>query len=124
MGGAFGPHLTMPKLLWRTMVAPEGTPLDVVRLFRGLQFSMQALWPQMEPLRLDRDNRHFAVPVFFLLGRLDKQVVGSLAADYFEQLEAPHKELIWFEESGHFVPFEEPAKFNAVLTDRVRPFAL
>jgi pimeloyl-ACP methyl ester carboxylesterase len=124
LGGAFGANLTLPKLLWRTMTAPEGTPLDIVRLLRGTQFSVQAMWAQLEPVRLDRDNRRFAVPVFFLLGRLDKQVVATLAADYFEHIEAPHKELVWFEESGHFLPFEEPAKFNVTMTERVRPFAL
>jgi pimeloyl-ACP methyl ester carboxylesterase len=124
MGGAFGPHLTMPKLVWRTMVAPGGTPLDVVRLFRALQFSMQTLWAQLEPIRLDRDNRRFCgACIFSARTCLDKQVVGTLAANYFEHIEAPQRELVWFEESGHFVPFEEPAKFNAVLTDRVRPFA-
>jgi pimeloyl-ACP methyl ester carboxylesterase len=124
LGGALGPNLTLPKLLWRTMTAPEATPLDVVRLVQGTNFSIRSLWAQMESIRLDRDNRRFDVPVFFLLGRLDKQVVATLAADYFERIEAPHKELVWFEHSGHFVPFEEPAKFNTTLIERVRPFAV
>ena len=123
VGGAFGRHMSVPKLIWWTMSAPEATPFDFVRLIRGTRFSIDALWPQMELLRLDRDNRRFDVPVFFLLGRLDKQVVATLAADYFENIDAPHKELVWFEESGHFLPFEEPARFNAVLIERVRPFA-
>jgi pimeloyl-ACP methyl ester carboxylesterase len=123
-GGAFGSRVSFGRLLRRTMFAPEGSPLDVVRLARGARASIDALWDQMAPLRLDRDHRFFDVPVFFLLGRLDNQVVASLAAQYFEVIDAPHKELVWFEESGHFLPFEEPAKFNATLVDRVRPFAL
>src|SRR5262249_52286884 len=98
--------------------------LDVVRMARGARKSIEVLWEQMAPLRLDRDNRQFDVPVFFLLGRLDNQVVASLAAQYFDTIDAPHKELVWFEDSGHFLPFEEPAKFNATLIDRVRPFAM
>jgi pimeloyl-ACP methyl ester carboxylesterase len=62
------------------------------------------------------------MPVFFLLGRLDMQVAAPVSAAYFDALEAPHKELIWFEESGHMVPFEEPERFNRVMIDTVRPF--
>jgi len=124
LGGAFGAHMTLGALLRRTMFAPEGTPLDVVRMLRGARRSIDALWHQMEPLRLDRDKRRFGVPVFFLLGRLDNQVVATLAAQYFDTIEAPHKELVWFEESGHFLPFEEPEKFNATLIEGVRPHLL
>jgi len=123
-GGAIGAHVTFGTVLKRTMFAPEATPLDVVRLLRGVRRSIDALWSQMEPLRLDRDHCRFEVPVFFLLGRLDNQVVATLAAQYFDAIDAPHKELVWFEESGHFLPFEEPEKFNATLIERVRPFAL
>jgi pimeloyl-ACP methyl ester carboxylesterase len=123
LGGAFGANMSMSKVLWRTISAPEATLFDLVRLIRGARFSIDALWPQMAPLRLDRDHTRFDVPVFFLLGRLDKQVVATLAADYFEHIDAPHKELVWFEQSGHFLPFEEPARFNATLIQRVRPFA-
>jgi len=124
LGGAFGSHMSFGALLNRTMFAPEGTPLDLVRMVRGARRSIDALWHQMEPLRLDRDHRRFEVPVFFMLGRFDNQVAATLAAQYFETIDAPHKELVWFEESGHFLPFEEPAKFNATLRERVRPFAV
>jgi hypothetical protein len=36
-------------------------------------------------------------------------------------LSAPSKRLLWFEESAHEPPFEEPAKFNAAMGDLVRP---
>jgi pimeloyl-ACP methyl ester carboxylesterase len=51
------------------------------------------------------------------------QVVATVAADWFELIEAPSKQLFWLEQSGHFAPFEEPAAFNAILTDVVRPLA-
>jgi hypothetical protein len=35
-------------------------------------------------------------------------------------LQAPHKEIIWFENSGHWIPFEEPEKFYDVLVNKVR----
>ena len=72
----------------------------------------------------ERDARRFETPVFFILGRHDMQVVAGVAAAYFDEIEAPHKQLFWLEKSGHFLPFEEPAEFNRILIDVVRPFAL
>jgi pimeloyl-ACP methyl ester carboxylesterase len=56
------------------------------------------------------------VPVYFLHGRHDINAMPSLIEDYYRVLDAPHKELIWFERSGHNVLPEEPRKVEAVLT--------
>jgi pimeloyl-ACP methyl ester carboxylesterase len=53
------------------------------------------------------------VPVLFALGRHDRQVDARIAADYFDVLQAEHKRLVWFDQSAHNVPFEEPERFNA-----------
>ncbi|GAB2663633.1 hypothetical protein [Kribbella swartbergensis] len=51
---------------------------------------------------------------------LDRLVVAAeLAVEYFDAIEAPAKELHWFEKSAHMMPFEEPGKFNALLIDTV-----
>ena len=71
-----------------------------------------------------RDQRRFDVPVVFVLGRYDHQVSADLAAAYFEALEAPAKQLFWLERSGHFAPFEQPAEFDRILIEEVRPFAV
>jgi hypothetical protein len=52
---------------------------------------------EAEKVNLARDVRRFDVPVFFILGRLDNQVVASVSAEYFAAVEAPHKELFWLE---------------------------
>jgi proline iminopeptidase len=123
LGGAFGPHLSLPGLLWRTATAPEGSPLDVVRLIRGGAFSLEPMWAPLMATDLMAELR-FEVPVFLALGRRDMQVVASIAADWFERIDAPSKQLVWFEESGHFAPFEEPERFNRLLTDTVRPLVV
>jgi pimeloyl-ACP methyl ester carboxylesterase len=41
-----------------------------------------------------------------------------LAVEWFEMLEAPSKDLIVFEHSGHRPSFEEPAAFTTLM-DRV-----
>jgi pimeloyl-ACP methyl ester carboxylesterase len=60
-----------------------------------------------------RDYPEIKVPVYFVHGRHDRQVSANQAKDYFEKVVAPAKEMIWFEESAHSPPFEEPEKFKA-----------
>ena len=47
-------------------------------------------------------------------------VPDSVATD---NIAAPHKKIVWFEQSAHNPPFEEPEKFNRVLIDEVLPLA-
>jgi pimeloyl-ACP methyl ester carboxylesterase len=42
---------------------------------------------------------------------------------YFDALTAPSKKLLWFEHSGHEPFADEPAKFNAAMTEHVRAVA-
>jgi pimeloyl-ACP methyl ester carboxylesterase len=55
------------------------------------------------------------VPTYFFEGRRDFTVPSACAQEYFEQLRAPHKSLIWFEHSAHFPFLEEPERFAAEL---------
>ena len=51
------------------------------------------------------------MPVYLLLGRHDINAPTVLAEDYMRVLQAPEKELIWFEHSGHSPWINEPEKF-------------
>ena len=123
-GGAFGPKFSLPRAVWRATRTPESSLLDLVRLVQGSMFSLKALWPALMAIDFRRDVRRFATPVVLILGRHDHQVVAEVAAAWFEELEAPRKALVWLEESGHFLPFEEPAAFNRALLEVVRPLAI
>ena len=63
-------------------------------------------------LDLTRAVPELQVPVWFCLGRYDRHVDARHAAAYLEQLRAPFKQVVWFENSAHNVPFEEPEEFN------------
>ena len=52
------------------------------------------------------------VPLVMVQGRLDQVAPGEAAQRYFDTLEAPSKELVWFENSAHTPQFEEPEKFR------------
>ena len=61
------------------------------------------------------------VPVYICMGRFDYNTPFELAEKYFNQLIAPKKEFIWFENSAHILNFEESEKFNEILINVVIP---
>jgi hypothetical protein len=45
--------------------------------------------------------------------------MASLVEEYYNVLDAPHKELIWFENSGHIPLYEESGRFVDVMIHTV-----
>jgi len=117
-GGTFHQSLSTGKLILDALSADEVNLVDLVKFGMGNRFSMESLRPEYSKVDLTR-YPSFSVPVVFLLGRHDRHVPSSLAARYFDTITAPCKRLIWFEESAHNPPFEEPEKFGRVMTDEV-----
>jgi pimeloyl-ACP methyl ester carboxylesterase len=103
-------------------LSPDYTARDLASAeFSGVA-SVTRLLPELE--RIDfRTATRFAVPVFLFLGRHDYNTPSSLAAAWFDQLEAPGKRLIWFERSAHMMHSEEPGKMLVQLVELLRPIA-
>ena len=112
--------------LWRfvriTLGGPEASVLDLPNILRGVTFS-ECLWPEASSLNLVTAVPALDVPVFFFLGRHDHVIDAETSAAYFDVLTAPEKTLIWFEESAHEPPAEEPAKFHRLMLELVRPIS-
>ncbi|MEO0896819.1 MAG: alpha/beta hydrolase [Bacteroidota bacterium] len=62
-----------------------------------------------------REIKALAVPVILFQGRHDWNVPSVLAEAWLDQLQAPKKEIIWFENSGHGPLEEEPKAFNEAM---------
>jgi pimeloyl-ACP methyl ester carboxylesterase len=112
--------------LWRffriMLGGPEASILDLPNILRGVTFS-ECLWPEASSLNLMKTVPALDVPVFFFLGRHDHVIDAETSAAYFDVLSAPFKTLVWFEESAHEPPAEEPAKFHRMMVELVRPRA-
>ena len=52
------------------------------------------------------------VPVVLVQGRHDQVAPGAAAQRYADLLQAPDKQLVWFENSAHTPHLEEPGKFR------------
>lgn len=115
---------TNVKRILRTVIsAPEYSIADDIGFIRGQTFSLQVMMPQMMKFDLTKLGSEFRVPLFFFEGRIDPYCPGSVIADYVQTINAPQKEIVWFENSSHFPFYEEKQKFTDELVQRVLPFA-
>jgi pimeloyl-ACP methyl ester carboxylesterase len=122
-GAAFHADLDVVKLALISADASEVNGRDLAALVFAKPYNT-AIEKQEAGVVFDKDHLHFAVPMFFFAGRYDHTVDALLAARYLSRLSAPQKKFVWFENSAHSPPFEEPQKFDAVLLNEVRPLAL
>ena len=120
-GGAFHANLSTEKLIWSALRTDEANLIDLIKFGQGNRFSLRHLWPEFREFDVDETLTSFETPIIFLLGRYDWEVPSTLAAGYFERIQAPHKRLVWFEQSAHNPPFEEPDLFNRTLIDVLTP---
>lgn len=114
--------------LWRfariTLGGPEASMWDLPNILQSQLVTPKAMWQELIQVNLIKSAPVFRMPVFFFLGRHDRVVVPETSVAYFDVLRAPSKTLIWFEESGHEPPTEEPEKFNNLMIEMIRPVAL
>jgi len=46
----------------------------------------------------------------------------TLVSEYYDKLDAPYKELIWMENSGHHAMYEEAQLYDSILIEKLLPF--
>lgn len=92
---------------------------DLIGAAKGYKFVLTAMWPAVGATDFPKTCTKFSVPYFIFDGRLDQNTPAELVEDYFNMIEAPQKELIWFEQSGHNPMSDEPEKFKSLLRQRL-----
>lgn len=88
---------------------------DLLKIGPGTKISFNGLWSEIFNTNLFVQIPELKVPAYFFVGKHDYNTSSKLAAQYFQLLKAPKKELVWFENSGHNPMFEEPDKFKEAL---------
>ena len=107
--------------LWPFLFAREytlGTRLSWLGCFTS---SLDALWSAVAGIDFPAQISRLDVPVFFFTGRHDWNTPYPLVEEWAATLDAPHVEIVWFEEAGHMVPIESPAEFQRAVLDKVLP---
>ena len=96
---------------------------DIYGLARGYQYVLTEMWDAVGATNFPETCTKFDVPYFVFDGVLDQNTPASLVQGWFDSIEAPQKELIWFEESGHNPMGDEPERFKKLLIDRLSAIA-
>jgi pimeloyl-ACP methyl ester carboxylesterase len=102
-------------------VSPDITLYDGFRYLRGQYFSLEHMWEkELYRINLFTSVPKIDVPIYFFLGRYDYNTPSEIVERYCEQLQAPKgKTVIWFENSAHIIPHEEPELFCDMLVNKV-----
>jgi pimeloyl-ACP methyl ester carboxylesterase len=103
------------RLLFSLLRSPDYSLADAVRTIRGITAAQAALLPELAALDLTHTLTRLNTPIVMAQGRHDQVAPPSAAEHYAESLQAPHKQLVWFEQSAHMPHFEEPGRFRQLL---------
>jgi len=90
---------------------------------QGNVFSLEKILPEF--LNVDFTAvRKFPIPVIMFLGRHDYTTPSAPTAAWLKRVRAPYKHEVWFENSAHMIPWEEPGKMLVSLLRYVKPLSI
>lgn len=112
----------MEPALWPMLFGREytlGTRLGYFGCFTG---SLDAMWGEVADVDFPAQIPRLGVPVFFFTGRHDWNTPYPLVEEWAATLQAPHVEIVWFDDAGHVAPLESPAEFQQAVLEKVLPY--
>lgn len=95
----------------RDIASPEYGLFDKINFFRGIVNTYNHVYQQLYTIDMRVDYAKLDVPVYFFLGRHDANAPTVLVEEYYQVLDAPDKNIVWFEHSGHSLWINDPEKF-------------
>lgn len=95
--------------------------VEKVNVLRGLIDMFSILYPQLQTLDFRQTVTQLEVPVYLLDGTAELKGRRDLALEWFEQLQAPHKQRFVFENAAHSVAFEQFEALSKLMVDTVLP---
>ena len=101
------------------LAVSEYTLLDKLSTLAGLADTYAVLYPQLQDLDLRTAVTRLEVPVYLVEGRYEARGRVEPVRGWFSKLDAPDKQLITFDVSGHRPFVEEPERFHEIMTGSV-----
>lgn len=117
-GGLFRDDNGIQNKLFHIIInAKEYTLLEKMNYGAGSLFSLEHLWDDIITDNLFETIDSVQIPVYFLQGVYDYQTSYIVAKEFYDQLKAPEKQFVTFENSAHCPFFDEPDRFNKILRE-------
>jgi proline iminopeptidase len=95
--------------------------VEKVNVLRGLIDMFSILYPQLQTIDFRQTVTQLEVPVYMLDGTAELKGRRDLALEWFEQLQAPHKQRFVFENAAHSVAFEQFEALSKLMVDTILP---
>lgn len=97
------------------MLSPEYNLSAKLNYEKNALSSGEILLPEILKVKFLEDIKELKVPIYFIMGKYDYFTPTTMVEKFYNQLQAPKKELILFENSAHIPQLEENEKFNKTL---------
>lgn len=104
--------------------SPELSLADKIGTAKGYKLCLSRMWPSIVLYNFVRDCHSFRMPYYIFQGRLDNNTPASLIQEFYDVVQAPDKDLVWFENSAHGPMGEEPEKFKALMREKFLKISL
>jgi pimeloyl-ACP methyl ester carboxylesterase len=103
-------------------ISPDYSETDFKAIDQGSAFTLPKLLPDMMSADFTKVKK-LNCPVVMFAGRHDYTTPSALVKRWFDQVQAPSKRFVWFENSAHMLYEEEPGRFLVHLVQDARPLA-
>ena len=119
----YGGHSTKKEGYFSGTVLPiltskELSLRDKIGTAKGYKLCLSQMWPTIVHYDFVKEANSFQMPYFIFQGRRDENTPASLIQEFYDAIQAPEKDLIWFEKSAHGPLGEEPEKFKKLLREK------
>lgn len=101
------------------LTADEYSLVDEVHNLAGFLDTFSIIYPQLQSIDFRIDATRLEVPVYIVEGRYEVRGRTEPSREWFAMLQAPHKQMVVFDTSGHRPLFEQPAAFVEYMTNTV-----
>jgi len=99
--------------------SPYYTKSDNANFMKAFMRSINLMFDDVMEVNFFEDVPELQIPVYFFTGRCDYQVPFELLERYCALLKAPHKEIVWFENSCHMPNLSDPEAYQDKLINLV-----
>ncbi len=120
----YGGHSMNKGTYWTDTALPllrsrEFSFTDKLGLALGYKRCLTYMWPTTSKCDFPRECTRFAMPYYIFQGAHDNNTPSALVQAYYNAIEAPDKDLIWFEHSAHGPLREEPETYKRLLREKL-----
>ncbi len=93
--------------------------IDQVHLLGAFMDTFSVVYPQLQDIDFRETATQFDVPMYFVQGANEAGGRAEIFEDWYPMVDAPDKDLVVFDTSGHRPLFEQPDEFVDYLVDTV-----